>query len=567
MASNTAKRTLYRLCGVVPTREGMFDALDHEQLDALGADIRPCPDQPLDAPALLVTAGLEKEEASWCRDVARTTGCEVSESVRRTAALLMLAVDGQVYAIGYDQGYRLVPDHLKDKRFGLAFAIRRVDPQRIRDLVANTMGQARTDITIVPGGTPMFSLGVREHAQFVRRLGGYLDDVRLTRTQKDSGNRAVASAEGGVGLKLALGIAAQDLVADIREIERVCQEELPHAELEFVDHIVPVKDASTLTALEQELDDILGQPADGRVAAALPVDIWQDVDAARAYSIKINSPEPRMTADGFDLDYVLARARIQRPGRRVEALKQGTVTLYRHPRATATDALATTSTLRWLEAAVSLDARRYCLMDGEWYELGAAYLEVIRVTVARLIVDQPSVDLPAWYLGHREGYYNEKVVPSLRAGYVSLDRKNVRNPLNRTNGVEICDLLTPDNTLVMVKRAYGSDLLSHLFNQGVVAVQLLQQSAQMRAEFAERVLKQSNGERVLPKDYQPEGVVFAILLKNGTPLTPDTLFPFAQIALVQAAKTLEASGVAVEVVGIEADSHPATALPGFREAA
>ncbi len=53
----------------------------------------------------------------------------------------MLAVDGEVYAIGYDQGFRLVPDRLKDHRFGLGFASRRVDPGRIRDLVAHTPGE------------------------------------------------------------------------------------------------------------------------------------------------------------------------------------------------------------------------------------------------------------------------------------------------------------------------------------------------------------------------------------------------------------------------------------------
>ncbi|WP_338672571.1 DUF6119 family protein [Streptomyces sp. SCSIO 30461] len=34
--------------------------------------------------------------------------------------------------------------------------------------------------------------------------------------------------------------------------------------------------------------------------------------------------------------------------------------------------------------------------------------------------------------------------------------------LHRGNGVEICDLLSPDNVLVTVKRAQGSDALSHL---------------------------------------------------------------------------------------------------------
>jgi hypothetical protein len=47
-------------------------------------------------------------------------------------------------------------------------------------------------------------------------------------------------------------------------------------------------------------------------------------------------------------------------------------------------------------------------------------------------------------------------------------------------------------------------------------------------------------------------VIFGIHLKNGQPLTPDTLFPFARIALINMAVTLR-QDVAVEVIGIPAE--------------
>lgn len=46
-------------------------------------------------------------------------------------------------------------------------------------------------------------------------------------------------------------------------------------------------------------------------------------------------------------------------------------------------------------------------------------------------------------------------------------------------------------------------------------------------------------------------MIFTILLKKGTPLTVDTLFPFAQVALVNMADTLRAAyGIDIEVIGI-----------------
>lgn len=560
MATRTSKRTLYRLKGVAPTIDAMFDALDSKQLERVHADFDIPED--LGVPAVLVTGSFEQSVASWCDEVFRTTGIEVSRPVNRSAALLLLAVDGEVYAIGYDQGFRLVPGRLKDRRFGLSFASRRVDPGRIRDLVSHTPGGGRTDITLVPGGTSVWSLGIVEHAQIVRRLGGHLDDIPLTIARDNPAK--ISSAEGGTGLRMRLGVECADLLADIRAIARVLHEEKPSAELEFVEHVVPVDDLNLLTRLEAALDDLLGQQPDGRIGVAVPADHWDDYTAARSFRARIHSDSAGRPTDDFDLDYVLCRARIQRAGSRLAALRAGTVTLYRNSHGGGADEIWSSSALRWLEAEVSLGYRQFFLLDEHWYEIDQEYLKTIRSHAERLITDNPSVDLPPWVLGEKERTYNESV-PDQRPGFVSFDRDNVQTALHRGNGVEICDLLSPDNALVMVKRAKGSDALSHLFSQALVAVQTLRNSPEGRERFAEKVAAARKG-RGLPEDFRPSKVVFAILLKDGTEVTADALFPFSQVTLVQTARTLEAWGVQVEVVGI-ASTPPAVASTGERRLA
>ncbi|MBP8532152.1 TIGR04141 family sporadically distributed protein [Streptomyces sp. MK37H] len=557
MTARTSKRTLYRLRGVSPTADAMFDALDADQLERVHADFD-IPEN-LGVPAVLITGSFEQPVASWCDEIFRTTGIEVSRPVNRSAALLMLAVDGEVYAIGYDQGFRLVPDRLKDHRFGLSFASRRVDPGRIRDLVSHTPGGGRTDITLIPSGTSVWSLGIVEHTQIVRRLGGHLDDIPLTISRDNPAK--ISSAEGGVGLRIRLGVEGADLIADIRAIARVLREEKPSPELEFVEHVVPADDPSLVTRLEAVLDDLLGHESDGKIRVAVPMDHWDDYMAAQAFRARINSGAAGRSTDDFDLEYVLCRARIQRAGSRVAALREGTVTLYRHSRADRADEIWKSSTFRWIEAEVFLDSRRFFLMDEHWYEIDQEYLKAIRSHAERLIADTPSVDLPPWVLGEKERTYNASV-PDQRPGYVCFDRDNVQTALHRGNGVEICDLLSPDNVLVMVKRAKGSDALSHLFSQALVAVQTLRNSPEGRERFAEKVAAARKG-CGLPKDFRPSKVVFAILLKDGTDLNADTLFPFSQVTLVQTARVLEAWGVQVEVVGI-ASIPPATTSTGFR---
>ncbi|MET7850754.1 TIGR04141 family sporadically distributed protein [Streptomyces avermitilis] len=555
MASNTAVRTVYRLSGVAPTLDAMLDALDHELLDRLGAD--PHFAEGLGVPAVYITCGMEHTEAPWCEPMSRTTGITVTESVRRTAAVLLLAVDSTVYAIGCDQGYRLIPDHLKDKRFGLSFAIRQMDPNMIRGAVSKSLGQARTDISLVPSGAPVPVLGIRDHSRIVRSLGGYLDDLPLTRSRYTHGK--AVSAQGGCGLRIALGIEPEALLSDLRTIARICCEDIPHQDLEFVDHIVPVSDPVTLDALEGALDECLGQPADGRISVSVPSEHHVAYAEATTYLTQINSTGA-LRSDDFDLGYVLTRARLTPPSRRLKVLREGTVTLARDRRAGATHTIAVTSALTWLEAGISLGSRRFFLMDGEWYETGSAYLEECQATLAALLPLSPSVTLPAWVAGESENDYNNRVADD-RPGWLCLDTKNVTNPLRPRDQVEICDLLMPDGTLVLVKRAGSSSPLSHLFSQARVAVELLQESAQVRAEFTAKVARLSGGRFLLPDDFTPKRIVLAMLLKNREHLTPQSVFGFSQITMAQTAKALATRGVTVEVTGIAEGSADLFPLP------
>ncbi|MDA3649319.1 TIGR04141 family sporadically distributed protein [Saccharopolyspora indica] len=549
MTTNTSKHTLYRLVGIPATTDGLRKALDRDRLDALDHKVQVAPHfAELGVPALLVIVNDVRDEAEWCPEVRRTTGCDVVEPSWRSSAVLVLAVDGQVYAIGFDQGFRLIPDRLKDTNFGLSFALRAVDPNAVFGMTSKVLGEGRTDITMIAGGAPVSRLGVNEYLRIVRKVAGEVHGVALTRTRL--GNETLVRVDGGFGLQLPLGIEAKNLVADIREVARVCCQNRPHRALEFIEHVRPVRDEATLAELDQVLDDVLGDPDGGLVTAAMPYNRLDEIAAARDYRIKISKSEWRHS-DEFDLNYVLKRLAMHRAGHRASALRDAEVALFRRVHDRVSADLATDPLIRWLEANVSLGSRRFHLTDNQWYELGERYLPEIVNTVTRVIVPSASVELPKWEPGEKEGDYNANAprrCPS--AGLICLDKKAVRNPLKSPDTLEVCDLLSADGTLVMVKQASASDALSHLFHQGLVAVQMLLGNAQIRERFVRKVQDVSG--RIIPKDFKPKRVVFAILLKKGVALTPDSLFAFSQVALAQTVNLLEEWGVEVEVVGIEA---------------
>ena len=417
----TREGTLYRLPSVAPDPNAMFDVLlktvTAEKLDAIGADIIPV--VIANSPGLWTEAQFKNPEADWCPDASITTGLDISYPDTHSAGLIMIAVDGTTYALGYGAGHRLVADELKDQRFGLRFAVRRVNPREIKDLVRRRLGaRGRTDSTVIPGGSPVWALGVTEYAEIIRRLGGPVSGLGVTFSAND--DRPV-KAEGSVGLRMRFGVKPEDLVADIQEIARVCTEENPHPALEFVEHIQPVADQLTIRDLDARLDALLGPGgADGDLVPVVPTAVLADFKDARAFTVAIgstsSSPVPFLKLEDF-----LRRTRLQRPAQRITALRKGRVTMFADEQ--CRDQLYSAGAVKWLEVSVSVGARRYFLLDGDWYEIGANYVRAMGDETADLFGNAPTLDLPPWRLDldHKERQYNLSV-PNLRSGYICLDR-------------------------------------------------------------------------------------------------------------------------------------------------
>jgi uncharacterized protein (TIGR04141 family) len=549
----TRQATLYRLVpDVHGTREEMFDAFDKyvsaRKLDEMYADIEFI--DVAGAPAIWIGIQADISTAKWCPDASVTTGLELSYTDSRSGGVLLLGIDGTAYAMSYGSGYLLVPDELKDQRFGLRFVIRRLDSDQVRDLVRRRPdARGRTDSTLVTAGAPVWMFGIAENVEIIRRIGGRAKDLKVAFSSRD--NRAV-NVEGSVGLKMPFGVEPEVLVSDIRECERVCREEEPDERLAFIEWIQPVADATIFAGLDGELEKLLDGRADVAeyLVPVVPTSVLEHYGEAHSFTVRIGHTRTRPVPT-LELEDFLCRTRKQRPGERVTALRTGHVYL----NAADDDEISYAPAIRWLEANVSLGSERYFLMDGSWFQIGVDYVRTSRDEISRLFPVTPSVELPAWSLpAKRTEYdYNRSVAARFTGKYLCLDRnQSVRDPLGARSSLEICDLLGPNDELIHVKRAAGSAPLSHLFFQGLISAQaLITGPASVKERFVDTVAGLPNG-RALPRDFRPTKVVYAILMENGKHLTPDTLFPFSQVTLAHAARILHTYGIEVEVIGIPA---------------
>ncbi|MBB1242376.1 TIGR04141 family sporadically distributed protein [Streptomyces durbertensis] len=210
-------------------------------------------------------------------------------------------------------------------------------------------------------------------------------------------------------------------------------------------------------------------------------------------------------------------------------------------------------------ADVPVGTARYFYGHGKWYEVGARFLETLEDELRELLGKSSSVRLPTWPKGvandkgrdsHDEDWYKKQAAG--QDGYLLFDKKNIVTEKFNGGGLEVCDVLGPDNQLICVKKATGSNgtaPLNHLFAQAVTAVETLRSDEAIRSAFLKQVADRNPSHRLL-SDFGTLKVVLAILLKDGKEINVDSLFAFAQVSLLQSARRLRAMNAEVEVVAI-----------------
>ncbi|MFI7575877.1 DUF6119 family protein [Micromonospora sp. NPDC049497] len=540
----TYPTSVYRL-RVPATSDGLRESLNAPYLRESGFEA--VERQVAGAPALLVQGSLPRERAEWCDILAGLTGEDVDLGYSSGGGALFLAVDECAYALTYGTlGRFMVEQEAIDRTFGVSFVVRALVPSDIRQVRRRVVGaNGRVDRSLVPAGQPIRMYGIDKWGEIVGQVCGRTDNPRLTvcrRTGKP------ARVDGGEALRIHLCVEPDGLLTDLREIERVCQQESPLADLEFITQIRPVPASDPrvpelIDTLDQRL--ALADPPD--LGVAVPGDLVADIEHVERYRIQIpkSGQGPTLAAE-LDLAVILSHTNGALEGDRWAGLRNGKVALFADTG--GTDEMVSTPVSRWITAEVPVGPSHLLLHEGAWYEIGDQHREFLRQEIAEILARSSDVVLPPWTpdLVNEDAY--NRAAASRDPRLVLLDKKLLRTAQHR-HGIEACDLLGPDGELIHVKRASGTSPLSHLFAQGLASVDALRYEEDARTRLIEVVRQQPNG-RNLDPGFRPTKVVYAIALSAGRTVTVDTLFTFAQVALYRAMKSLRNEGVEVEVVGI-----------------
>lgn len=501
--------------------------------------------------ALLVFGERPWHPREWVRYVEALTGHDLGYRSADASALVLIRSGEEVFGLAFGSGRRLLHGRLVDRDFGLEFALRVLDADAVRRVKRQFLNaRGRTDINAVPSGQELWSYGIREHAELVRQLtGSVLSAARIDLSHSHRARRRTSAVRIDCAdrVRLPLSESPIHLVADLREINRVMRDREIDAELAPLRWVrrLPADRADVAAEAWDVALEMLDQ-YDEAVSISYPssfhggpeVNRWQ----GQIGRVRIDTPElvlPDISEALRDTD----RARWLRV---LETSRIGGLD-------DSGDAVATEEPgVSWLTAEVELpDGERLVLLDGDWYDVSDGYVEHVERVVAAAFADHPSWTLPSWSSapvspqGRREErYYNEYVgrVP----GFLCLDRKLVRTRAHR-RGFEACDLLGPGDELVHVKKISsrtGSGPLSHLFAQGIVAVESLTDPETWH-RFVQLV-GEHDPERADRLGNRPHTLVYAVHRANGL-LTADRLFTFARSELASAVQLFQKLGVRLQI--------------------
>lgn len=556
----TRKTSLYRLrCAGPVEREDLRSFVLPRYLDREGFQAHQIDQDGV--VGLLVSGTIAPGRADWCDVVSALTGQPLAEENRTALALLLVRTKQAVYGLTYGMGHLMIDPVRIDPGFGIEFAVRCLNEDRITKVRRQLMdSRGRTDENSATSGEHIRGFGIEQFGEIVSQISGQITDVPLTFTRDRTRSAHVTGNDRS--LKLHLGNTPAALLHDLQQIEEVCARPNPLPEFEFIAQVRPLSPKSEQAQrLDARLDAMLGEVETSRLALAVPSVCRGRFELAECFKVTLVGNSNYYAE--LDIDQLIAAVQLSPQGSRLSALRRGRIQMF-----AGTDGAEPISSRvpadHWLTAEVPDGVVHYFYWQGQWYEIGAEYLTVIERRITELLARPASVTMPPWtkHKDHDEDWYNKQV--ARQNGYVLLDKDTVHTKRLRGGGLELGDVLGSAGQFICVKKAGRTAELNHLFAQGRVAIETLRYDLEAREKFLAKLDRLAPG-HPLDTSFRSPTLVYGILLKDGVHLNPESLFAFAKVSLLHTATAMEGMGARLEIVSISRTST--TGMAGMPTAA
>ncbi|WP_419341764.1 TIGR04141 family sporadically distributed protein [Achromobacter sp. PD1] len=454
---------------------------------------------------------------------------------RSSSAVLLLKVDGDIFAFTFGYGRYLIEQSLFVQDFGLRTALNTLDEKSLRSVDLHTLEDQPVQKK---------SQAARDSEVGVFGIDILRDVLRAVTGVPKSGVDLKQISGGDAMFSFSITMEATDFPALARSVKAYYGNDNYKASFAWVDNVRKVRDEASIDALNTQLAQAVSARNPGIMITLPEIGAW---DTILGFSFTRNKDAVRPVIQATD--YVNTIADLAHLT--VEGLKRDR--LFVHD---VDGNITDHPVYRCIYFEISDGEKTKIIFDGKWYEVDTTFIGRISETLN--LVQISTLEFPPVEVWDEEGKskiesegdYNTRAAAA--HGYFLLDKKLVKTD-RTTSPIELCDLLTPTKQLVHVKhRKGGSAGLSHLFAQGGVAAEIMlgDRGFRKKARTVLRTVSPAASD-LLPLDKLKSAdyeIVFLILGESSATLKQNLPF-FSKVNLSKAFENLTQRGFRVSIAG------------------
>ena len=453
-------------------------------------------------------------------------------------ALVFLPVERRCFALSFGHVAHNLNNSTYEHDFGLRVTLNSLDPRKLKSTDTLDPGAAKRQRTQLPTESELTLFDFDRDSTIIRSLTGKVRDEHKDLFQH---------ATGGSSLRISSSVVAGDLAELCARLLGLYESDQYKTAFPEIQNIAPVRDPVQLNVLN------------GRLLGAL---------RSRDPDLNITVPEIVNYSDnlyvtfagaGHSLvydDVYIGRYYDYLDSHEIDMAAVGTEDLRRHTLVltdedgNGRDRYSIFKSLIFDMTLEGVEGETFHLCEGSWYRIDNSYIARLNAYIDPLCIDS---DLPP-FDHSSEGEYNASVAAG-NSTVVCLDTRNI-GP-DGQSAVEPCDLLAIRDGVANfyhVKVSTLSAQLSHLFNQGVNAVELIRLEPQA-VDKLESLIREDltiadpDAVVALVRDGKYR-IIFGIVTRKDPVERSRNLPLFSRISLMRSMKALQLMGVPANVIFI-----------------
>lgn len=446
--------------------------------------------------------------------------------VRSTGAVLIVKTAKRYFALTFGQGRFILRQDMIEERFGLIATLNSLESDALRSVDKRTFDAVDQNSRVQVGQTSAAQdFGIDIERDLIKGIVGYPKETKHL-------GRRMAGADA---LTVSRDIDLSKIRPVLRSYLKAYESKAYKENFAWIDQIHQVRKKGHIADMLNELliDRLNSARANsgttpGCWMAVPDVLDWNTVEGFRFTQNKKDGMHTDMHLPGF-FDSLNSHDPLS-----VELLKM------RHVYAVNADHFEVQhwSVYKCLHCELDHEGRSYLLSGGQWFDIDTSFVDVVNAFYND--IPQYKYKLPI-YDHDKEGHYNKALCDGDPKQWAFMDAIPI--PVGGIHDkVEFCDAFGAGKEMLHVKHYGGSNLLGHLFNQGLVSGELLRD----HKDYAKLVNKklppthQIDDPQDMPRNVSDFKVVFAIISQSDEP-TVNIPF-FARVALKNVYRRLESIG-------------------------